>query len=55
MKTQRGSRGIAQVILNPDINGVMRHRHASAALLWERAPAPIEQEAGWAPELFWAF
>jgi hypothetical protein len=33
----------------------MGHLHASAALLWERLPAPEEQEAGWASELFWAF
>ena len=55
MKTQKGRRCIAQVILNHDVDGVMGHLHASAALLWERAQAPIEQEAGWTPELFWAF
>lgn len=33
----------------------MGHLHASAALHWERAAAPIEQEAGWATELFWVF
>jgi hypothetical protein len=34
--------------------GVSGQRHASAALYpGERTPVPIEQEAGWAPELVW--
>jgi hypothetical protein len=52
MRAYRGRRGISLPIL--DGRRCVVKLHKSAALPMERTLVPMEQEAGWSPELVWA-
>jgi len=53
MKTYRGRRGIAPLILNLSSRWRSVLSHPNSFIPWERAHVPTEHEVEWGPEPVW--